>query len=384
MRDNTTAAISGSNFMPIDLASFEKRLPAASTSINDLRNIVRFLKQRRNGISPHEITDIFRRRLFEPAKLAAYRSWGIIHDNSDSIRLSELGWRIANGLHAEATEYRCILRSIDPYWHGLKMISDTGVQLVPYFDVADYWRKLFPEALPSIDDRTTEDCVTSFFHLCHSAELGTTAVGRKGQPTRLIVDKSELSEFVNGDEDANDVPQPITGRSANPDNISVDDSQSPNYPGQFRLLVSAEPDSDIPDSLKDILDISDVTYDMVQRSEETIFISKQNRERMRGCEAAIVVAGPKSLERCSDKKHRLQNRLLSEIAACQALFGERVLLLWTDKAALPVELNSLDVIDLPDGTSWVEGLKLGRRIKELRSTSPRIAVHVLDTYKSIN
>jgi hypothetical protein len=340
-------------------------LPTAATTVNDLRNLVRFLKQKQDGISPLEITDIFRRRLFEPCKLAAYKTWGIISDDFDLICLSPIGWKIAESLSAEARQYRAILHSIAPYESGLEWISASGSSLITYIEVKKFWNENFADSFPGRNEKTAEDCVTSFFHLCHAADLGIASVGRKGQPTRFSVDEAALGEFLlpsyrNGHQN------PIT--KSNGHHRSYLTPVALQTQETTRLIVSCGPDPELPPSVREVLEITDFQYEVQIREEGCLLLSESNRTKMHSCRAALIVAGETNLV-LSNGSYRFDDRLMSEIIASYALFEARVLLIWTGGKSTQIPFAELEVVHVPNKLDWETGLALGKRINKFKSRS---------------
>lgn len=41
-----------------------------------------------------------------------------------------------------------------------------------------------------------KEMAVCFFHLCQAAGIGTLMVGRRGQPTRLEINRENLSQFI--------------------------------------------------------------------------------------------------------------------------------------------------------------------------------------------
>jgi len=340
------------------------QLPTTATTINDVRNLVRFLKRKPSGISPLEITDIFRRRLFEPCKLHAFKTWGIISLENDRISLSSIGWRIAESLGAEAKEYRTILSTIESYRMALEWISDSGITSIPYFDISTLWKKNCPEVFPTADEKTSENCIINFFHLCHSAELGIASVGRKGQPTRLAVDHLELKSFLDVLSDGELARPTITNNNGHrpvsfENYISVSDNP-------MRLFVSCNQAADLSPLLRGVLEMTDMQYEIQVREEGEMLLSAHSRQVMHGCRGALILADENN-QILWNKNYRFDDRLLSEIAASYALFEMRVLLIWKGEKPTLVPTKGLRVINVPDKLDWETGLELSRHIKELNT-----------------
>src|SRR5712692_9033828 len=171
-------------------------LPILATA-SDVREVVQLLKKKPEGITIVEASDAVRKRLFDPRKVAAYETWGILTKSGDRMKLSGLGREFASTLEPEAQIYRAMLDNTPAYRAVLEWIYQQNLDLVTYADIVEYWEEHFPEALQQ-GEKTTEGHVVSFLHLCHAAEIGMTTVGRKGQPSRLRVDHDELAAYIEG------------------------------------------------------------------------------------------------------------------------------------------------------------------------------------------
>ena len=230
------------------MSNFEQTIVSLPilVSINDLRNVVCALKKKPQGISIVEITDIFHRRLFEPCKLMAYQTWGIINYQNNVISLSDLGWQLADFIKSEANIYRVVLKNFSPYFSTLQWISQLESNLVISDIIINFWNENNLNLQTNIEDKVLENSVLSFFNLCHAAELGIAVVGRKGQPTRLVLDQGSLTKFLNN---SNEFQTTLSINSSQKNNgISCLNSS----PSAMRLLVSCANESDFSASIREI------------------------------------------------------------------------------------------------------------------------------------
>lgn len=348
----------------VDVMSY---LPTTATTVNDVRNLVRFLKGKPAGVSALEITDVFRKRLFEPCKLMAYRTWGIVSSETSLIQLSALGERIGESLEHEAKQYRSILWSIESYRRALEWMGDSEGCLITFLQITEFWQQYFPEVFPANDEKTRENCVINFFHLCHSAELGIAAVGRKGQPTRLTVDEAELRNFIdNSDKGDNSADKNFFIEKNTRFHPTPNQNGSTPF-GATRMLVSCGEMADFSIAIQEILEITGVQYDLQIRDDCDILLPDHKRKTMLACQAALIIADEKSQVRC-DEAYRFKDRLLSEIVASYALFNTQVILIWNGLQTPEVPIKGLQTFCLPAKLDWDKGLELSRLIRGLKDS----------------
>jgi len=330
-----------------------------SASISDLRNVVCWLKKKPHGISVVEIRDIFRRRLFEPCKLMSYEAWGIVNYQQNVISLSELGWQLANSLNSEAEIYRMVIKDFEPYFETLRWIAQLEKNLVISSQVISFWNQGNFTNLIDKDDKVCENSVISFFHLCHAAGLGIASVGRKGQPTRLELDSDELFLFLK-DSSSPRRKKPVLRHSDSPNQVSSRLAATPT-----QLLVSCGNLADFSPSIREILEITDIPYQLQIREDSDNLLSIKTHEAMQNCTAALIIANEKGQVR-GNGPNRLNDRLLCEIVASYALFETRVLLIWQGSSPPLIPLKGLIITCLDTEFDWPAGIELCRKIKELK------------------
>ncbi len=170
-------------------------LPTMATA-NDVREVVQYLKQRPEGVNICDVVQPIKKRIFYPAKVAAYESWGLVTRNGERVKLTSLGWEFARSLDPEARAYRALIDGTRLYRAALQWVHDQGLDLVTTNDIASYWQESFSAVFGDDQDTNVGKTVVSFFHLCQAAELGTMTIGKRGQPARLRVWRAALLEYV--------------------------------------------------------------------------------------------------------------------------------------------------------------------------------------------
>jgi hypothetical protein len=338
---------------------------------SDLREIVKFLRRRPDGVGIVEAMEISRRQTLDPRKIAAYEAWGIITRDRDRLKLSDFGQVIAEWLQPDTQAFRAVLKRDELYRQTLEWISDSGSDLVTHGDVAGYWQKHFAEAADRNNEQVIKGNVLSFFHLCHAAELGTLTIGKRGQPARLRVDHEELLNCLSADAEII-ASQLLTQLRQAATEAAAAAFTSLQSDAVLRVLVIQSAPSEIGSQVRLSLELAEQECLLTSRSETVgVPISESLSATMRSAEAAIIIISDSDC--ATDETGNLIPRspVLFEISAACVLYACRVLLLCDRRVKLPDSLTALSRCDF-DGAqlSWEAGLNLLKAIRDLESGQP--------------
>jgi hypothetical protein len=335
--------------------------PHIFATAHDAREVVRFLNKRPQGVTIVEAVNADQRRLFEPRKISAYEFWGIINRTGERLRLSPLGLELAQKLEPETRVYRRILRGTEPYRSVLEWLSQQGLQLVTHMDVAAYWQDYYAETLgQDDDDKSLEGHVVCFFHLCQAAGLGTVTLGKRGQLTRLRVEREELEDYL---------ISPSHGDSQEP---AMEEERAERYqqssPERLRVYVSTGGKTTFVPQLRAAFDLADIECRVVERERvEDAPLPADVFQAMRECDAALMVLNDEDFK-CDECGRTLPlESLLLEIGAAFALYGRRVVLLQAGQLPVPANLLGLRC-DRFGGSelTWDEGVRLVKTFKDFK------------------
>lgn len=173
------------------------------TSKEDIDAIVTFLKKKPVGIAVDDAKATIAGSLVDPRKLNAYRVWGFITDNTSKLELTALGRRYSEATNDEKLEmFVSILRAEKVYQLTLEWLHHKQVDQISTTDVASHWYGNFREILGTESERSITEQVNCFMNIASAAGLGQFVIGRRGQPTRLELDKSRLAKFVEQDDES--------------------------------------------------------------------------------------------------------------------------------------------------------------------------------------
>lgn len=350
-----------------EMMEAEQDLPISSLPIlataNDAREVVRFLKKRPNGVTVVEAMNAEPKRIFDARKVAAYEFWGIIQRLNDRMTLTALGQELAEALGPEMRMHRDILHRVPAYSLALRNIFDEGLDIATHIDVLRYWSEL--NSIPASEYRDAQDleaAVVCFFSLCHAAELGTSTVGKRGQPARLRVEMEQVAEFLSESFVAERAPNPIRPRRETLQVIR------PPADGSIRqvLVSTSGPREDVEhlNSLLGLAGFESCTVDFADF--ENGLLPSSELSEMQQCQAGIFVINPRDCIKQKDGTHSLRHEWITKISVAAALFDWRILLFWNGELPPPEELSAsgLRIISSED-LDWEASVELVSQIKEL-------------------
>ena len=355
-----------------------RSLPLLATAA-DVREVVRFLKRHTDGITIVQAMDAFRKRVFEPRKIAAYEFWGIISRNSDRLRLTELGWDFAKRLAPEAELYSSVLKQTEVYQSTVAWIYKEGLKLVTHLDVTNFWRQEHPELLDSDTQEEAEARVTSFFHLCHAAEIGMLTVGRKGQPTRLHIYRDDLKVCLRNTFSINrgecDSPVMASGLA----NKIIKSEGEPTR--QTRVFISNGQTVRSLYRITVALDLAEFGIESIEENGKERTGLSETLDAMRQCDAGILVVNRNHYShqgQCSNEgqQHQDYETFLMQLGAAIQYFRERLILLLQKKVVLPKEvllpsgLGAVTYYEFDEDVSWELAVEIVKSIKRAQHSIP--------------
>jgi hypothetical protein len=338
-------------------------LPILATA-NDLREVVKFFKHKPNGVSVIEMTNAEPRRVFDARKIAAYEFWGIISHADERFLLTPLGEELAKNTEAECEIHRRIIRAVPAYSKAVEWIFKQNLQIATYLDVANFWQLSGSDlALSRQNDENIEAVIVSLFSLCHAAELGTATVGKRGQPARLSVRLDQIKAFLDAPiESVEFVSTPNFNRQ------SVYQFHKISGENVARVYISAgnrERESENLRAALELADFQSIAFGL--GGYENGFLPLTQRAAMKQCQTAIFLLDEKDLHE-QNGKTQLRCDRVTEISVAQALFNERVIVLWNSGENPPkiLDQTGFNVFN-GDVSDWESNVKLVKCLKNLKS-----------------
>jgi hypothetical protein len=356
-------------------------LPIFATA-NDVREVVRFLDKRPQGITIVEAINADQRRIFEPRKISAYEFWGIICRTGERLRLSSLGHELARKLEPETRVYRRVLSNIRLYRSVLEWLYQQSLQLVTHLNIAAYWQDYHAETVGRYDDKSLEGHVVCFFHLCQAAGLGLVTLGKRGQLTRLRIERDELEEYLIAGTFADSAEPAIEDERTKLDEQSLTNTgargQAPiaetSRAEKMRVFISTGRETKLVPQLRAALDLADIACLAVER--ETVGVTALPADifrAMRECDAALMVLNDDDFKSEEGGRILPVESLLIEIGAAFALYGRRVILMHEGQLPVPASLLGLCCYRFGgDELTWDEGVQLINTFKDFKRADAEV------------
>lgn len=338
-------------------------LPILATA-SDAREVVRYLRKRPNGVTVVEALNAEPRRIFDARKIAAYEFWGLVRRENERLSLTDLGLELAKAIEPESRAHREVLQAVPAYKIALRSIYEEGLDIATHLDVIRIWSEL-NTAAPSRDGnhQDLEAAAVSFFSLCHAAELGTSTVGKRGQPARLRVDIEQVRIFLS---------EPASPVAAFPARQRPDPAgflrQAADANSIRQVLVSTSGPISSVNPLNSLLSIAGFENRtlVIDADPENGLIPGNELSEIQQCQAAIFVISPNDCLGDDSGSYSLRPEWITKISVAAALFGWRVLLFWNGPFPPPSELaaSGLNIVS-SENLDWEASVEIVNHLKDL-------------------
>jgi hypothetical protein len=362
-------------------------LPVLTTA-DDIREIVRYLKNKPTGATLAEAKAAVKKQVLDARKLTAYQQWGFVSKEGDRFKLSPRGWELARKPETEPQIFRGVLDSIPPYRSVLEWVHQQNMDAVSNIDVAAHWHEHHAEALGTDNENTIKDNAVCFFHLCQAAGLGELTIGRRGQPTRLVLGRQELRSYIEAgpsappwaavtEAPASVEPQMDVGVIRGTETAEATPTPAPSVgaPSKLRVFISHGKNTEIVEQVQTMLGLADIESEVAEK-EETAAIPVPDKvfNAMRRCQAGIIAVTVEEKRRDDKGNYVLNENVLIEIGAAFVLYDRRVVLLWDKRLSVPSNLQGLYRCEFEGNElTWGAGMKLMKAIQGFKKPSPATA-----------
>ncbi len=354
-------------------------LPINATA-DDVRGIVAYLKNKPTGASISEAKAAVKKQLLDPRKLSAYKFWDIISKDADRLKLSKRGWEIARATGTEPSVFLDIVNSVPAYRSVLEWAFHQNLQELNTVDVASHWHEHHRDASGASKDATLTAQAVSFFHVTQAAELGKLYIGRRGQQTRLELNRESLQKFIESGPSTPPWIKPAIESEQESETIekpapapqpSEQPPVTPTLPAvseQFQVFISHGKNMGIVDQVQTLLEMADIKAEVAETEETTaIPVPEKVFSAMRRCKAGIIVVSVEESSKDANGNYAINDNVLIEIGAAFVLYDKKVVLVWDKRLAIPSNLQGLYRCEYEgDDLSWNAGMKLMKAIKEFR------------------
>jgi len=338
--------------------SLEEEAGILSTvaTAGDVRDAVRVLKKRPDGVSLAEAMDAFKKRIFNPQKIAVYEHWGIVARDGDWLSLSPLGWELARRIEPEISVFRAVLDGNPLYRSALEWICKHRLERVTHPHVIAHWAEHSTPPVCAGRESAIKVNAICFFHLCQAAEFGTVTLGKRGQPARLLVDRAELEQHLTSSAASG------AASGAAPGAVSLRGERP-------RVFVSCADRQPVVEQVKTALAIAAFECEVVERGKTgAALLTEQTRLAAQSCMAGVIMLTADDCRKDEAGGCCLNEAVAMAIGAACAFYDNRVVLLCERDLAIPDNLADLKQCEFQGGgLSWESGVRLMQAVQEWKN-----------------
>lgn len=355
------------------------------TTADDVKNIVGYLKNKPAGATIAEAKAALGSATLDGRKVSAYQTWRVVSKEGDRLKLTTLGWELARNPDSEADVFRQILDSIVPYRSILEWVHHQGFDAVTGSDVGAQWHSHHADVLGTDNENTIRDNSVTFFYLAEAAGFGTLTLGRRGQQTRLEVNKTALKAHIEagpsappwtspvdppGDEEQGDETpeEEEVIEEGSPEN--GDEPPTPPPPlERLRAFIAHSDNMGIVEQVETMLDVANIEHEVAEDEETTaIPVPDKVFDAMRRCDVGVIVVSASEKHKNEAGDYTINENVLIEIGAAFLLYDRQVVLVWDKRLPIPSNLQGLYRCEYDgDELSWPTGMKLMKAIRNFKA-----------------
>ncbi len=350
------------------------------TTTDDVKAFVDYLRNKPTGALLSEAKAAIKNEVLDARKLSAYLTWDIVTKDGDRFKLSQRGWDLARKTKTEQVVFKEILNGIVPYRSVLEWTFHNNLEAVTNVDVAAHWHEHHKDAVGTDNEDTIKNQAVCFFRLCEGAGLGELTIGRRGQTTRLVVNRNELKTFIEagpssppwvGDvvtpepkKTTEEVPKPSGEDKAKTSDETVTPPTLPLTPKELRIFISHGKNMQIVEQVQTILETVSIKGEVAEAEETSaIPVPEKVFTAMRRCTAGIIIVSVEEGKKDDKGKFVINHNVLIEIGAAFVLYDKRVILLWDKRLEVPSNLQGLYRCEFEGNKlEWADGMKLMKGI----------------------
>jgi hypothetical protein len=359
------------------------------TTVDDVRQVAGYLKNKPTGATISEIKAALGKGVVDERKLNSYQTWEIVTRDAERLKLTSRGWELVRKPAEEQQTFRQVLDSMVPYRSVAEWIFHQNMDAVSNVDVAAQWHENHAEAIGTDSASTLKNGAVAFFHIAQAAGLGTLKVGRHGQQTRLVVDRSHLKSYIEAGPSTPPLVKPGDTAGLNeggagtyskgPDEAGVLDSASKaaiGPAGESRpklapvtVFISHGSNTEIAEQVQTLVELAEIRTEIAVKEETTaIPVPEKVFAAMRRCQAGIIIVSVDESRKDAKGNYSLNENVLIEIGAAFVLYDRKVILLWDKRLKVPSNLQGLYRCEYEgDELAMSAGMKLMKAVKEFKA-----------------
>jgi predicted nucleotide-binding protein len=322
------------------------------TVLDDIRTVSAYLVKKPTGATVTEARKVLDSKYLDARKLSALKTWGLVEEHSDRLRLTPDG---RASLKDDAAFRRALLdvvRRIGPYNAVIERAAHRREDSISATEVASHWHEHYTSEVAD-SDKILNDQAVCFFQIASGAGLGEIVVGRRGSPTRFQFEHHALGQYLDGSEESTTEVPPdpmpevptLAGdgiQRAAPKATVASPHQSKEL-GQGIFVAHGKNKKSL-EQLKQILDQFKIPY-KVATEEPNLGrpIGAKVREVMEACNCAILIFTADEEFRDVDGKEiwRPSENVIFELGAAGYLYGNRIVIMKEDGVTFPANFRDL-------------------------------------------
>jgi predicted nucleotide-binding protein len=322
------------------------------TTLDDVTSICAYLTKKPTGASIAEGKKVVDAKLLDGRKIAAYKTWGLVGELDNRLKITDRGRAVAKGEPARASALKAAISDVEPYRAILERAAHREDESLTALEVSAHWHQHFSESV-SGNEKILNDQAVCFFQLAQGAGFGQIVIGRKGQPTRFNFYKNVVEEFVGAVVDREEI-DPSEDDASDDDEGNAHETLKESSPrtgvssklGQGIFIAHGKNKKPL-EQLKRILDQFKVPY-KVATEEPNLGrpIGTKVKEVMEACNCAILLftADEELFDKDENSIWRPNENVIHELGAASYLYGNRIVILKEQKVNMASNFKDIGYI----------------------------------------
>lgn len=318
------------------------------TTVDDIQDVCNYLATKPTGATLAEAKAVLDSKRLDPRKLNALRSWGLIEDQDDRMKVTQRGRDLLKSENELRTVLSDVIRNTPPYLAIIERATHRHEDALASTEVAAHWHKHFRDEA-SDSEKILRDQAVCFFQVASGAGLGKVIRGGGGQPTRFSFAAEALNRFAKYGERLAEGPPPDAGEAGQAAQAE------PKAPDTTRLgqgIFIAHGKNKKPlEQLKRILEKFGIQC-RVAVDEPSLGrpISGKVRDVMKSCNCAIVIftADEEFTDSEGNTVWRPSENVVYELGAAAYLYDNRIVIMKEDRVSFPTNFRDIGYISFEE------------------------------------
>lgn len=330
------------------------------TTTEDIYSVCKYLAKKPTGATLKEAKAVLDSKYLDGRKLAALKQWGLIEDQQERLKLTDLGREASSTDESvQVRALRKVIKVIEPYNAIVEKAAHSTIKTITNVEVAANWHDHFKEHSSS-NDKILSDQAVCFFQIAEGANLGALIVGRKGSNTRFEFNSTEIENFVSnlqysksaGSIDNHNPPPSVRSEDKREKELTkTNESSQTSSRNALQLgecIFIAHGKNKKPlEQLKKILEQFKIPFKVaVEEPNLGRPISTKIREIMESCNCAILIfTADEQFQDMSGKSiWRPSENVIFELGASGYLYDKRIVILKEDSVEFASNFKDIGYI----------------------------------------